>query len=174
MGSSSRSIRRSPAPPLADAVELEQEREVELARAQPGGDLLGLSLGEAKGDLRVSGPEGRHRQRHDRGARGRERRHRKLAAAKAGDRRDLGLGGVELRQDGIGVRHERLAGARGRAPRRPRSRRVTPISASSAAMDWDTADCVYESESAAAENDPRLATSLKTRRRWGFSISRAY
>jgi len=26
----------------------------------------------------------------------------------------------------------------------------------------------------AAENDPRLATSLKTGRRWGFSISRAY
>jgi hypothetical protein len=67
------------------------------------------------------------------------------------------------------VRHERLAGARG--PRLAAAlQEVTPISASSAATDWDTADCVYE-RVGRRRNDPRLATSLKTRSRWGSALA---
>ena len=59
----------------------------------------------------------------------------------------------------------------------PRARRCTsvvPASRSSAAICWETADCVNDSASAAAENDPWTATSRRTLMRRTSSISRTY
>src|SRR3954469_1607026 len=58
--------------------------------------------------------------------------------------------------------------------RLPRSTRGKPTSRSSAATCWLTADCVRASASAAAENEPRVATSAKARSRRTSSISATY
>ena len=49
-----------------------------------------------------------------------------------------------------------------RTPRLLRSTSVVPARFSSAAICWETADCVYASASAAAENEPCSATDLST------------
>src|SRR5215210_5051887 len=59
-------------------------------------------------------------------------------------------------------------------PRTLRSTSVVPASRSSAAICCDTADCVNESASAAAEKEPRWATSRRTRMRRTSSIRTAY
>ena len=51
------------------------------------------------------------------------------------------------------------------AGRLARSTTVWPTARSSAEMCWLTADCVMPSASAAAENEPRSATSVSTRSR---------
>ena len=61
-----------------------------------------------------------------------------------------------------------------RMPRTLRSTSVVPASRSSAAICCETADCVNESASAAAENEPWCATSRRTRMRRTSSISAAY
>ncbi len=62
----------------------------------------------------------------------------------------------------------------GVTPRRPRTTSGAPVSASSRAIDCETADWVYDSDSAAAENDPRPTTSHRTWSRAKFSISKSY
>src|SRR5215210_3149406 len=59
-------------------------------------------------------------------------------------------------------------------PRTLRSTSVVPASRSSAAICWEAADWVKESASAAAENEPRWATSRRTRMRRTSSISITY
>ncbi len=61
-----------------------------------------------------------------------------------------------------------------RTPRALRSSSVVPASRSSAATCWLTADWVKDRASAAAENEPRRATSRSTFSRRTSSISRAY
>ncbi len=61
-----------------------------------------------------------------------------------------------------------------RTPRALRSTSTAPASRSSAAICWETADWVKESDSAAAENEPRRATSRRTRMRRTSSISATY
>ena len=61
-----------------------------------------------------------------------------------------------------------------RTPREPRSTSCVPVSRSSAATCWEIADWVKESASAAAENEPRAATSLSTLIRRTSSIRGAY
>ena len=61
-----------------------------------------------------------------------------------------------------------------RTPRAPRSSRVVPVSRSSAATCCEMADWVNDSDSAAAENEPRAATSRRTFMRRTSSISPAY
>src|SRR3954447_14710074 len=61
-----------------------------------------------------------------------------------------------------------------RTPRALRCTSVHPASRSSAAICCEIADCVNDSDSAAALNEPRTATSRSTRRRRTSSISRAY
>ncbi len=63
-------------------------------------------------DLGVLGAEDRDRERHQRRAGGREGRHPQLPAAQAGDRRHLGLGGVQPRDDPLRVFEQHLAGRR--------------------------------------------------------------
>jgi hypothetical protein len=61
-----------------------------------------------------------------------------------------------------------------RTPRALRSTSVAPASRSSAAICCETADWVNDSASAAAENEPRWATSRSTRMRRTSSISGTY
>ena len=61
-----------------------------------------------------------------------------------------------------------------RTPRESRSTSRVPVSRSSAATCWLTADCVKLSASAAAENEPWAATSRNTFIRRTSSISTAY
>ena len=61
-----------------------------------------------------------------------------------------------------------------RTPREKRSTSWVPVSRSSAAMCWLTADCVKLSASAAAENEPLAATSRSTFILRMSSISTAY
>src|SRR4051794_25134531 len=61
-----------------------------------------------------------------------------------------------------------------RTPRALRSTRGMPASRSSAAICWETADCVKCSASAAAEKEPRAATSRSTFKRRTSSITRTY
>ena len=94
------------------AGELEQQRQVELAGAQARHDLLGLALGERQLDVRVGGAEAGDRERHQRRAGGREGGHPQAPAAQPGDRRQRRLGGLQAREDALGVPDERLAGGR--------------------------------------------------------------
>ena len=59
----------------------------------------------------------------------------------------------------------------GRTPRGVRSSSWVPVSRSRAATCWLTADWVNDSDSAAAENEPQVATSRKTLMRLTSSIS---
>src|SRR5215217_3225553 len=61
-----------------------------------------------------------------------------------------------------------------RTPRALRCTRIVPVSRSSAAICCETADWVNERDSAAAEKDPWMATSRRTRMRRTSSISEAY
>ena len=61
-----------------------------------------------------------------------------------------------------------------RTPRALRCTSVVPASRSSAAICCETADCVNDSASAAAENEPRMATSRSTRMRRTSSITATY
>ena len=61
-----------------------------------------------------------------------------------------------------------------RTPRALRCTRTAPASRSSAAICCEIADCVNDSDSAAAENEPRTATSRRTRRRRTSSIRATY
>ena len=61
-----------------------------------------------------------------------------------------------------------------RIPRALRWTSVQPASRSSAAICCEMADCVKESASAAAQNEPRTATSRSTRMRRTSSIRRTY
>ncbi len=90
--------------------ELEQQREVDLAGAQARLDLLGLALGERQLDLGVARAEACDRERHQRRPRGREGSHPQATPAQAGDRTERRLGGLQAREDALGVSHERLPG----------------------------------------------------------------
>ena len=92
------------------AGELEQQRKIELAGAQPRDDRLRLALGERQLDVGVGGAERGDRKRHQRRAGRREGGHAQAPAAQAGDRRQRRLGRVQPREDALGVPNERLAG----------------------------------------------------------------
>ena len=174
-GSSKSSKRRSPAvEALADPLELEEQREVELARPQARRDLLRLALGERDLDARVGGAEGGDRLRHQRRAGGREGGRAQVAAAARGDRRDLVFGGLELGEDAVDVRGQRGAGGGG-------------ADAAAAALDQRRPGFGLErrdrlrdrrlrvaSASAAAEKEPCATTSRKMFSRFTLSISAAY
>ena len=96
---------------LADPLELEQQREVELARSQARRDLVGLALGERDLDPGVGTAERGDRLGHQGGARGREGGRAQVAAAARGDCRDFVLGGLQLGEDAADVPGQR--GARG-------------------------------------------------------------
>ena len=98
---------------LADALEFEEQDEVELAGPQARRDLLGLALGEGHLDPGVGGAEAGDRLRHQRRAGGREGGGPQAAAAAGGDRRDLVLGRLHLGEDPADVAGQRGAG-RGR------------------------------------------------------------
>ena len=89
--------------PLARARELEQQRQVELAGAQPRRDLLGFALGERERDVRVALAEHRDRERHQRGPRGRERGHPQTAGPHPEHRRQVCLGSLDPGEDRLGV-----------------------------------------------------------------------
>jgi hypothetical protein len=89
--------------------ELEQQREVDLAGAQARLDLLGLALRQGQLDLGVARAEARDRERHQRRPRGREGGHPQATTAQAGDRPERRLGGLQPREDPLGVSHERLS-----------------------------------------------------------------
>jgi hypothetical protein len=96
--------------PLADAVELEEQHQVELPGPQPWADLLRLALGEGHVHPGVGGPEAGDRLRHQRRPRGRKGGRPHATAAAGGDRRHLGLGGLDLGQDSADVTGEGSAG----------------------------------------------------------------
>ncbi|HWF75243.1 MAG TPA: cytochrome P450 [Solirubrobacteraceae bacterium] len=85
--------------PLDDAGELEEKREIDLPGPEPGGDLLGLALGEGERDVGMTGAEGGDRLGHEGGARRGERGHAQAAAPHAHHRGELLLGGVDLGED---------------------------------------------------------------------------
>ena len=103
---------------LAGLLELEQQRDVELAGRQARGDFLGLARGQRELDLGVLGAEYRARERHQRRAGRRERRHPQLPASQPGDRGHLGLGRVQPGDDPLGVLQQHLAGRREPHPSR--------------------------------------------------------
>ena len=88
-------------------------------RAQRGAISSGSPSASAQLDLGVAAAEARDRQRHQRRPGGRERRHPQPARAHAHDRRQLGLGRLELGEDPLGVLHERGC--------RPRSAHAAPV-----------------------------------------------
>ena len=96
---------------LADALEFEQQREVELTPAQARRDLLRLALGERDLDPGVGAAEAGDRPWHQRGAGGRERGRPQVATAPGDDRRDFVLGRLELGEDAADV--ARQGGPRG-------------------------------------------------------------
>ncbi len=75
-------------------------------------DLLGLALGERQLDLGVLGTKERDGKRHQRRARGRERRHAQLATAQAGDRLHVRLRCGYPPEDPLGVSEQGFAGRR--------------------------------------------------------------
>ena len=101
-----------PRPELAGALELEDQGQVELPLAKPGGELLGLSLDQAEGHVGMGAAEGGDRERHQGRAGGREGGHAQLASPDAGDRAQLRLSRVELREDPDPVLVQPLARAR--------------------------------------------------------------
>jgi hypothetical protein len=97
--------------PLAEAGELEEEDEVELARPQPRCDLLRLPLGEGQLDAGVGGAKGSHRTRHQGGAGSREGGDPEMATVAGGDRGDLAFGRLDLGEDAACVPSEGGAGS---------------------------------------------------------------
>jgi hypothetical protein len=89
--------------PLSCSRELEQQGEIEFAGAQPRRDLLGLTLRKRQRDVRMPIAEGGDRERHQRGAGGRERRHAQATGPHAQHRSQVGLGGLDPREDPLGV-----------------------------------------------------------------------
>ncbi len=78
--------------------------------AQARRDLLGLALDERQLDVGVGGAEGGDRQRHQRRPGGGEGGHPQAPPAQPGDRRQRRLGGVQAREDALGVADQRLPG----------------------------------------------------------------
>ena len=151
------------------------ERQVGVAGAQPDARLVRLGLVHRQLDAGVALVEGGHRARRERGAAALEGDQPQAPAAQAGQRGQVLLGAT---RSGPGSRR-RGPPARGpasvrRTPREPRSTSWVPVSRSSAATCWEIADWVKFSASAAAENEPRAATSRRTRMRRTSSISTAY
>ena len=91
-------------------VELVQKREVDRPAAQARDDLLGLALRERQLNLGIRRAERGDRVRQQRRPGGWERGEAQLTAAQAGDRLERRLGGVEAREDALGVPDERLPG----------------------------------------------------------------
>ena len=100
--------------PLAGAGELEQQGQIEFARAQPRSDLLGLALGQRQRYVGVPRPKPRDGKRHQSGAGGRERRHSQPPRSDAEHRGELRLGRLDPREDRLRVLDQ--AGPRGRRP----------------------------------------------------------
>ena len=96
--------------PFADALELEQQHEVELPVAQPRRDLLRLTLGQGEGDEWMGGAKVGDRHRDQGRAGGGEGRDPQMAAADTGDRGDLRLGDLEAGEDRVGVADQHLTG----------------------------------------------------------------
>ena len=96
---------------------------------------------------------------------------RRRPPRRPGDRLELGLGFGEAARMPSAWRTSASPASVSRTPRALRSTRTAPASRSSAAICWETADWVKESDSAAAENEPCTATSRRTRMRRTSSIS---
>jgi hypothetical protein len=93
----------------AGALELEQQREIELAGVKTWRDFLGLALGERQLDLRVLRAEHGDRERHQSRAGGRKRGHAQLPAPQPGDRLEIGFGCSQPTEDPFGMREQRAA-----------------------------------------------------------------
>ena len=114
------------------------------------------------------------RPRRDRGARRGERDHPQPAAPSAGDRVELGLGVVQPREDHIGMGDERRAGfGEAHATREALDEHRARLALQRGDLLGDRRLRV-RSDSAAAENEPRAATSLRTFNRFTSSISSPY
>ncbi len=89
---------------------LERERDVGLPRAKHLQRVEGLGGGDGQLDARMALAESGDHGRQERAAGARERDDAQVAAAEAGDRLEVALGGLEAGEDGIGVTDERGAG----------------------------------------------------------------
>ena len=90
-------------------VEVDGEREVEPALAQPGDALERARLPDGELDRRMAGAERVDGARQHARARGRERGHPQVPAPQVGERRERRLGRLEPAEDHLGVLDERLA-----------------------------------------------------------------
>jgi hypothetical protein len=90
--------------------ELEQQRQIELAGAQPGPDLLRLALGQRQPHLWVGLAEAGHGKRHQGGPGRGERGDPQPASAHPEHRRQVGLGGLDLSEDRLGMTDQRRPG----------------------------------------------------------------
>ena len=93
-------------------VEVDGEREVEPALAQPHDALHRARLADRELDGRVARAERVDRARQHARAGGRERGHPQVSPPQVGERRQRRLGGVEPVEDRLGVLHQRLPGLR--------------------------------------------------------------
>jgi hypothetical protein len=150
------------------------EGQIQIARAQARDRVVGLLEGQGELHGRMPAAELRDRQRHDARARRLERRPSAGAPRAGRDGLELGFGFGQAGEDRFRVAHDRFPGLREPHAAALRSTRTAPASRSRAAICCETADWVKESASAAAENEPRVATSLRTFMRRTSSISATY
>ena len=90
-------------------LEVDGQREVEPAGAQPLDALRGRGLTDRQLDARVASAEGVYGAGEDARAGSRERRHAEVAPAELGERLERGLRRLELAEDDLGVLRQELA-----------------------------------------------------------------
>ena len=93
-------------------LEVVDEGEIDVARAQALLGVLGLGLDHAQIHLRMAVVELGHGARNQRGAGALEGGEPQAAAAEARERREIVLRALDARQDRVGVRDQRPAGVR--------------------------------------------------------------